>query len=211
MAQTQPRPGPRQPAQRLLRPPAPTALPAPQRLPDCPDLQTTPEFLPVHIRQRDDTITLIDQAEQRGAHRLAANLWVPRTVSRRLTSAFATGPTPEAVARTAAGTIARCGCLTRIPDARPRAELTGAAPRSDATKDIEILMRRHELAVVRRHNPHPAPASWSSRDAGLPSAGEEPGNELAAGCPRVSQFCGCCPVRRSWRRAGDGQVRDLGG
>jgi integrase len=39
----------------------------------CPDFQTTPAFLPVHIRQRDDTITLIDQAEQRGAHRLAAN------------------------------------------------------------------------------------------------------------------------------------------
>ena len=31
--------------------------------------------------------------------------------------------------------------------------------RSDATKDIEILVRRHELAVLRRHNPHPAPAS----------------------------------------------------
>jgi integrase len=39
----------------------------------CPDFQTTPAFLPVHIRQRDDTITLIGQAEQRGAHRLAAN------------------------------------------------------------------------------------------------------------------------------------------
>ncbi len=39
----------------------------------CPDFQTTPAFLPVHIRQRDNTITLIDQAEQRGAHRLAAN------------------------------------------------------------------------------------------------------------------------------------------
>lgn len=39
----------------------------------CPDFQTTPAFLPVHIRQRDNTITLIDEAEQRGAHRLAAN------------------------------------------------------------------------------------------------------------------------------------------
>ena len=29
--------------------------------------------------------------------------------------------------------------------------------------------------------------------------------------PRVSQFCGCYPVCRSWRRAGDAQVRDLGG
>jgi integrase len=39
----------------------------------CPDFQTTPAFLPVHIRQRDNTITLINEAEQRGAHRLAAN------------------------------------------------------------------------------------------------------------------------------------------
>jgi hypothetical protein len=29
--------------------------------------------------------------------------------------------------------------------------------------------------------------------------------------PRVSQFFGCCQVCRSWRRAGDGEVRDLGG
>ena len=29
--------------------------------------------------------------------------------------------------------------------------------------------------------------------------------------PRVSQSCGCCQVCGSWRRAGDGQVRDLGG
>ena len=73
MAQTQPRPGPRQPAQRLLRPPPQQDCPHPNACLTCPDFQTTPEFLPVHIRQRDDTITLIDQAEHRGAHRLAAN------------------------------------------------------------------------------------------------------------------------------------------
>jgi integrase len=39
----------------------------------CPDFQTTPVFLPVHIRQRDNTLTLISEAEQRGQHRLAAN------------------------------------------------------------------------------------------------------------------------------------------
>ena len=27
--------------------------------------------------------------------------------------------------------------------------------RSDATKDVEILLLRHEVAVLRRHHPHP--------------------------------------------------------
>lgn len=39
----------------------------------CPDFQTTPTFLPIHRRQRDDTLELIDLAEQRGNARLAAN------------------------------------------------------------------------------------------------------------------------------------------
>ncbi|MDI9977390.1 tyrosine-type recombinase/integrase [Rhodococcus sp. IEGM 1307] len=39
----------------------------------CPDFQTTPNFLPLHIRQRDDTLELIDLAERRGNARLAAN------------------------------------------------------------------------------------------------------------------------------------------
>ena len=34
--------------------------------------------------------------------------------------------------------------------------------RSDATKDIEILVLRHELAVLRRHNPRPGLA-WADR------------------------------------------------
>jgi len=39
----------------------------------CPDFQTTPEFLPLHIRQRDDTLELMSLAERGGHGRLAAN------------------------------------------------------------------------------------------------------------------------------------------
>jgi len=39
----------------------------------CPDFQTTPTFLPIHRRQRDDTLELIELAEQRGNTRLATN------------------------------------------------------------------------------------------------------------------------------------------
>jgi putative transposase len=34
--------------------------------------------------------------------------------------------------------------------------------RSDATKDVEILVLRHEVAVLRRHNPHPT-VTWVDR------------------------------------------------
>jgi len=39
----------------------------------CPDFQTTPQFLSLHRRQHDDTLELIDLAQQRGNARLAAN------------------------------------------------------------------------------------------------------------------------------------------
>ena len=45
MGQAQPQPGPRQPPQRLLRPPGPAGLPAPQRLPDLPGLPDHPRVL----------------------------------------------------------------------------------------------------------------------------------------------------------------------
>jgi putative transposase len=35
-------------------------------------------------------------------------------------------------------------------------------PRSGAAKDVEILVLRHELAVPRRHNPHPT-LTWVDR------------------------------------------------
>jgi putative transposase len=34
--------------------------------------------------------------------------------------------------------------------------------RSDATKDVEILLLRHEVAVLRRHHPHPR-LTWADR------------------------------------------------
>ncbi len=39
----------------------------------CPDFQTTPTFLPIHRRQHDDTLELIEIADQHGNQRLAAN------------------------------------------------------------------------------------------------------------------------------------------
>lgn len=39
----------------------------------CPDFQTTPQFLPLHRRQRDDALVLLTAAQQAGNTRLAAN------------------------------------------------------------------------------------------------------------------------------------------
>lgn len=39
----------------------------------CPDFQTTPQFLPLHRRQRDETLTLVVAAEDAGKTRLADN------------------------------------------------------------------------------------------------------------------------------------------
>ena len=74
MSQAQPQPRPRQPAERLLRPPGPAGLPAPNACLTCPDFQTTPEFLQIHRRQAPTNSGLIAQADANGQLRLAQNL-----------------------------------------------------------------------------------------------------------------------------------------
>jgi hypothetical protein len=81
-------------------------------------------------------------------------------VSCRLTSAFSDsrprGPGPHPAQHDR-----RCGLATRLSALRPSAELAGAA-RSDATKDVEILVLRQEVAVLRRGDPRPT-LSWVDR------------------------------------------------
>jgi hypothetical protein len=58
--------------------------------------------------------------------------------------------------------ISRCGVrLAYLTLARVLSWLALLA-RSDAAKDVEILVLRHEVAVLRRHNPPPKP-SWVDR------------------------------------------------
>lgn len=54
------------------RPPQ-QSCPHPNACLTCPDFQTTPAFLPLHRRQRDDTLELIDLAERNGNLRLGEN------------------------------------------------------------------------------------------------------------------------------------------
>src|SRR3954454_19668708 len=77
-------------------------------------------------------------------------VWVPRTVS---------GPLIRAVG---ASRDRPYGLPTRLPDARPLLSWLALLARSNAVKDVEILVLRHEVAVLRRRNPRPA-STWVDR------------------------------------------------
>ena len=84
---------------------------------------------------------------------------MPRTLSQLLTSAFAADGVGGT--RSLARMVACCGSSTRVPHARPRARWLALLTRSDATKVAELLVLRDEVAVLRRHNPHPS-LTWST-------------------------------------------------
>jgi putative transposase len=58
--------------------------------------------------------------------------------------------------------IACCGLPTRLLLLTRVLSWLALRARSDIAKDVEILVLRHELAVLRRHNPHPT-LTWVDR------------------------------------------------
>jgi hypothetical protein len=78
------------------------------------------------------------------------SLLVPRTLTRPLASAFTAQSADLAVTvHRPHGMISRCDLPTRVPVARPRAELLVLLARSDATKDVEILVLRPPVRFSR--------------------------------------------------------------
>ena len=75
---------------------------------------------------------------------------------------------------------ARRGPSTRVPDARRRATWLALLARSDAAKDVEILVLRHEVAVLRD-------ASTPRYDVGRQGDSQR---VAPAGCPRSGAECG---------------------
>jgi putative transposase len=89
-------------------------------------------------------------------------LWVPRTVSRPLISAYAASRAWQSqLAGRPACSLAVALRLAYLVLIRVLSWLALIA-RSDAAKDIEILVLRHEVAVLRRRNPRPA-LTWVDR------------------------------------------------
>jgi hypothetical protein len=97
-----------------------------------------------------------------------ADLRVPRTVSHLLASAFTVTEArrPPVVP---INMIGHCDHPTRLPHAGTRAlSWLVLLARSDATKDAEILVLRHEVAVLRRNNQRPT-LTWATGRSSAPS------------------------------------------
>src|SRR3954447_23912902 len=87
---------------------------------------------------------------------------MPRTVSRAPDQRFRRQPTSQSrLAGRPAGSPAVALRLVYLMLARVLSWLALLA-HTDAAKDVEILVLRHEVAVLRRHNPRPR-LSWVDR------------------------------------------------
>ncbi len=120
------------------------------------------------LRTRSDTTKEIEI--------LVLRLWVPRTLSQLLTSAFAADGVGGT--RSLARMIACCGSSTRYLMLAPVLSWLALLTRSDATKVAETPVLRHEVAVLRdttRARPSPGRPRCLQRD-------EQTAAHAAAGC-----------------------------
>ena len=103
----------------------------------------------------DDSTTQQLAAEACTSMEQLVHLWVPRTVSRPLISAYAASRAWQSqLAGRPAGSLAVALRLAYLVLTRVLSWLALLA-RADAAKDVEILVLRYEVAVLRRHNPRP--------------------------------------------------------
>jgi len=101
-------------------------------------------------------------------------VWVPRTVSRLLISTFPAGR-PEHQGPDLPSMIASCGLPTRVPDARSRLELAGAArplQHRQGRRDPDAATRARRAAPhqspTRIHQPRPRGAQRAEQTAPSP-------------------------------------------
>jgi hypothetical protein len=78
-----------------------------------------------------------------------------------LTSAFAASHLAVTV-RNPHSMITGCGLPTHLPAAHPDLSWLALLARAETAKDVEILVLRDEVAVLRRHNPRPT-LTWLDR------------------------------------------------